>query len=445
MYAKILGTEPATGTVKAVIVDGRTGKPVKSLPRRASYWRWRPHDAGSLRIVETGPKFDAGSYVSKPQADPSSGPGVIRFKLKQRPDDGFWEKLDAYKAAGGFYLINNADFSSNGVSLDECSHVTFERVNYHAVLGMVFLSADFDHLRIAGCRIGPPAGLTAADSPLVAGSDGYHFHQTRGGIVFENNEIALTDDDPVSFKDSMWSDIKRIAPRRLRTGKGIKVGHPVELLSPDFLSSGFKATVTHVDGEEITLDRDLPESIAPGSVLMDRSHHTRDWIIRNNHFHDYYGRVMLYTDFGTFIGNRVHNSYYHLGISDAYFERAGVSGRVITHGNLFEATVADATFWGKNPPHPCFHGITYSANSFLGEGIKLFHTQSALVARNWLQPGMNGTPPWISIAKSRGAVVSHNLAVIPGKEAFPVKVSECDSLRDESNLVLESLEKGHDN
>ena len=80
-----------------------------------------------------------------------------------------------------------------------------------------------------------------------------------------------------------------------------------------------------------TLDKPLPAEVKAGSVLMNRSRNTNNWILRDNDLHDYYGRVMLYTDHGTATGNRVHQSLFHLGNSTAYFETAGACRNVITH------------------------------------------------------------------------------------------------------------------
>lgn len=382
VYAKLLEVDPAAQTVVAQLVHGRDGSPDPLIPRRATYWRWRPHDPRTLRIGEGGPYFDSGSYAEKPVADPARGPGVLRFRLKQAPADKLWTELKAYAAGPNFFLINNADFSANAVSLTDSSHVTFERVAYYATLGMVFLAGGVDHLRVAHCRIGLPPGLTAADRPLAAGADGYHFHEMRGGVLFEGNEVALTDDDPVSIKDSIWTDVRKVGERQLAGGKGIRVGHPVELLQPDYTPSGFTATVAAAEGDVLTLDRPLPAEVMVGSLLMDRSHHTTNWVLRDNYLHDYYGRVMLYSDHGTVTGNRVHGSFYHLGNSVAYFEKAGACAHVITHGNLFEATNADSSKWGGDQTLPAFHRVTYSANSFDGKGLALNNAADSLVARN---------------------------------------------------------------
>lgn len=382
VYAELREVDPVTRTVRARLINGRDRSPDPVIPRRASYWRWRPHDPHTLRIG-SGPYFNSDSYAERPAPDPAGGAGALRFTLKQESGDRIWEELKTYAAGANFFLVNNADFSANAVSLMGSSHVTFEQVRYHATLGMVFLASDVDHLRVARCEIGLPPGQTAADRPLSAGADGYHFHQMRGDILFEGNKIALTDDDPVSIKDSIWPGVRKVGDRQLSGGKGIRPGSPVELLHPDYRPAGFTAAVTAVEGEVLTLDRPLPTEVRSGSLLMDRSHHTMNWVLRDNHLHDFYGRVMLYADHGTVVNNRIHGSYYHLGNSTASFETAGACRNVITHRNYFESTSADSSNWGGNQSLPCFYEITYSANSFSDKGLSLNNAAGSLVARNW--------------------------------------------------------------
>ena len=429
LYARLIEVDPATQTAKAQLLNGRDGSPDVNIPRRASYWRWRCHDPKTLRASSEESRFDSGSYAERPTADAASGPGVIRFKLKQDPQHKLWKELQAYAASDNFFLINNADFSTNAVSLMGSGHVTFDSVNYYAVLGMVFLAADTDHLQLTRCKIGIPPGLTAADRPLSAGADGYHFHLMRGDILFADNEVALTDDDPVSIKDSIWPNVKKVGDNQLEVGKDIARGSPVELLAPDYAATGFTATVTAVNGPVLTLDKPLPAEVQPGSLLMNRSHHTQNWILRDNYLHDYYGRVMLYTDHGTVTNNRVHRSYYHLGNSAAYFETAGACRNVITHRNLFEATNADSSNWGGNQSIPSFHEVTYSANSFVDKGLSLNNAANSLVARNAFY-GKHATLAVNGCLKSQ---VLHNLGFGSGENGFRVKMKNNTDVSDQEN------------
>lgn len=401
VYVRLKSLDPQTGVVKAQLVNAHDFSPQPFVPRRASYWRWRPCNPKTLRIG-TGPRVGSENYAERPSADPESGPGVIKLRLKDGPDSKLWNDLKAYQAGDNLYTINNADFSSNAVSLMNSSNVTFDHDNYYATLGMVFLSSSFDHLRVTNCKIGLPPGVTARDRPFAAGADGYHFHQTRGSIIFENNEITLTDDDPISIKDNAAVEVSRAGDDRLDVGSapkesrfdhlvddsqkksasGFKIGTPVELLNPDYSETGYQARVTSVDGTTLVLDKPLPAALEKGALLMNRSSHTRDWTIRGNYLHDYYGRVMLYTDYGTVEDNRITHSLYHQGISNAYFEAVGDCGHVITHRNFFDHTTVDSSYWGPPRVVPAFQALTMTTNSFTGKGISLNDAANSLIAGN---------------------------------------------------------------
>jgi hypothetical protein len=395
LYAKLLEVDPATRTVRAQLVNARDGSPDPSIPRRATYWRWRPHDPRTLRATAGAALFDSSGYAQRPTADPAAGPGALRLTLKQPPDHKLWRQLKAELAGDNFFLINNADFGSNAVSLDRSSHVTFDGVKYFATLGMVFLASGSDHVRVTRCAIGLPPGLTAADRPLAAGADGYHFHQMTGPVVFDHNDVALTDDDPISLKDDVWPNVGRASDRELKIGKPpFHPGSTIELLKPDYAPTGYRATVIGSPrAGVVAVDRPLPDRIDPGSIVMDRSHNTAGWVIRDNAFHDFYGRVMLYTDHGTFAGNRVHDGLYHLGNSTAYFETAGACRNVITRGNFFEQTTADCAHWGGDRRLASFHELTFAGNSFWGKPLTLNTAADALVARNaFYDPGPGPGP-----------------------------------------------------
>jgi len=316
VYAKLVDVDPAKQAVTARLVNGRGGSPDPLIPRRASFWRWRPHDPRTLRATADSSLFDSGSYAQRPAA----GPGVIRFTLKQPPGHKLWADLKAHAAGDN---------------------------------------------RLAG-------------------------------------------------------------------GRGIAAGSPVELLAPDYSPTGFTATVSAVEaGGVLVLDRPLPPEVKAGSVLLDRSHRTANWILRDNYLHDYYGRVMLYAPHGTVTGNRVHRSYYHLGTSTAYFETAGPCRNVVTHGNLFEATNADSSHWGGDRTLPTFHQVTFSANSFVGKGLSLNNAADALVARNYF----DGPDATLSVNRCAATQVRDNVRFDRAGGAFAVKGKQNTGLTVEGNVT----------
>jgi len=205
-----------------------------------------------------------------------------------------------------------------------------------------------------------------------------------------------------------------------------------QLLNPDYSYTGYTATVIEQKGNILTLDKPLPTDVKDNSLLMNRTHHTKNWILRNNYLHDYYGRVMLYTDYGTVTDNRIHNSYYHLGNSTAYFETAGASRNVITHRNLFDGTYADSSNWGGNQSIVSFHDITYSGNSFMGKGLNLNNAQNSLVVGNWF----SGKDSAISVKSCVDTKVQGNLDFQSESGGFDLKEKDNKNVTVEGNTYL---------
>ncbi len=204
-------------------------------------WRWRPHNPKTLRIGE-GPYFQTGwAFPSRPTRDPHDASilaGRVRGELIP--------KLETYRQGANFFMINNARFENTSVGLDESEQVTFDHVNFYATLGMVFLAGEVNHVRVAHCKIGLPPGLTAADRPLASGADGYHFHQTQGDILFEDNEIELTDDDPITIKDGVIRDVSALGDDTLKLYE-VSPGDEIQLYHWDFSPIDYRGHIVKLD------------------------------------------------------------------------------------------------------------------------------------------------------------------------------------------------------
>jgi len=382
VYARILKLNEATGDVSFQFVRGCDLAPDRDVPDTISMWRWRPQDPKTFRLCP-GPYFKTGEvFTAKPVRDPSDR-SIMTTTLK--PGQGkLLEQLAAFQKGTNLFLINNARFENKVVSLYNCEHIIFDRINFYACLGMVFLSSDLNHLQVSHCKIGLPPGVTVADRPLAAGADGYHFHETQGCILFEDNEIALTDDDPISIKDGVWRDVSAVSTNSLKTGKGFKTGDQIVIYGYDFSPLGGGTVVSSSDGI-VTLDQPLPADLPAKFLAMNLAQHTYNWIIRNCYFHDYYGRLMLYTPHGIAEGNTIMGSYFHLGASCANFDSSGISSNVVVRNNLFIDTFADTGIWGSESQLPVFKNIVLANNSFIGRELRLNNTGDAWVVNNYFE------------------------------------------------------------
>lgn len=435
-WARLAAIVPEEQALAFRAVTGPEHRP-DILPDNLGMWRWRPHDPETYRIV-SGPHFDCGLYDGKPTRDPQD-PSLWHLKLKAKPGDKLWKQLAEYQAGANFFLVNNAQFANSGIVGGGNHHLTLDNLSFHAVLGMVGLFGTTDHLWIRRCRIGPPEEQTVADRPLASASDGFHFHGCPGYFLFEDNDICLTDDDPISIKSPFYRNVKKAGERTLEGNlHGLRPGGEVELRQADLSPAGVRARIVSVQDpgggkpRQITLDQPIPDPAKASFFLSDLNLGTGHWILRNNHFHDFYGRIMLYAGDGTAEGNCFDDTLFRIGTTVADWEVAGVPQNLLVRDNLFYDTWVESNIWAWNSPYGIFDGIVVRDNSIVGQ------------ARGRLAPGAKGREKptdgsynagfgnpkaGLSLNYTRHAIVLGNLfehtqASPDGKALFLVKKSE---------------------
>lgn len=437
VYARILSLDPSTGDARFQFVNGRDLSPDRTVPKDISMWRWRGHDPRTLRIGH-GPFFNTGAAFEKRPVRDAGDPSILTGTVRH----SYIGMLEKYREGPNFFLINNSRFQNTPVGIWNCEQVTFDRVNFYASLGMVFLSSELDHLSVTNCKIGLPPGLTAADRPLAAGADGYHFHEMRGCLLFENNEIALTDDDPISIKAGVWRDIKPAGPASVV----LHDAHPGDefvFYRWDFSPLDFEATVLKMEGGIARLDRNLPANPPASFIAQDAKHPTANWIIKDSYLHDYYGRLLLCAPHGLITGNEIHDSYVHLGANDAPFDSAGIASQVCAVNNLFVNTDVDTGIWGASSTYPVFRDVAIVNNSFIGRGLSLGNAGAPLVCGNYFENhpenARKATTKWIavSLAHCTNPLVMGNEELSSGAQKFDLKSTQTEGMTDENNSVLE--------
>ena len=442
VYARILDLDTTTGRVRFQFVNGRDLSPDRTVPASIAMWRWRPHDPKTLRIGN-GPYFQTGdAFAQKPQRDPNDA-SILEGELRPK----MIPKLDEYRRGPNFFMVNNARFENTSVDLTNSEHITFENVNYYATLGMVFLSSEENHIRVAHCKIGLPPGLTAADRPLASGADGYHFHDTQGDVLFENNEIELTDDDPITIKDGVIRDVSASGSSTLRISHDVAKGDGVQLYKWDFTPIDYQGHIVTLNRGEAQMDRPLPADLPKTFVATNRRHHTDNWIVRDCWMHDYYGRLLLCTPHGMVAGNIIEHSWLHLGASVASFDSSGISSYVTVYNNMLVDTAADTGIWGWGSKYPVFQGITFYENSFIGQGLKIGNAGSPWAVNNYFEArepkkpdGKIGTAS-VKLEEAISPTVIHNaqLAGQPGE--FGLEAKSTDGMIVDANTTLVSPAK----
>jgi len=439
-YAKTLDVDASSGTVRLQFVNGRDMTPDRKVPLGISMWRWRSINPKTLRILgASGMFFHTDDVFGNTLARDPGDRSILIGHIKSAKTLAAFEK---YRLGANFLMVNNAEFRNNTVSVwQHCSHVTFDHVNFYSTLGMVFLSSDYDHLWVTHCRIGLPPGLTAADRPLASGADGYHFHENQGYTLFDDNEITLTDDDPISIKDGIWRDVTSSGTNTIHIDD-FHVGEEIELYKNDLSPLHYTAHVTAVTHKDVTVDTPLPANLPKTFLAQNHRERSFNWVLKDSYFHDFYGRFLVYTPWARITGNQITRSYLHVGTGAASFDGGGISSNVLVDDNILIDTSADTGLWGIRSSYPVFQNITFAGNSFIGEGLTLNNTGSALVADNYFEPAASpekASLP-IQIRDSIDPRVIGNYEDGTGLTTFGLKTTKTDGLKDAENSVVISPE-----
>ena len=438
-YARIVDLNSATGAIRLQFVTGRDLTPDRGVPAGISMWRWRPVSSKTFRITK-GPFFQTGeAFAGRPQRDPND-PSILVGQLKP----SMIPKLEAVREGDNLMMVNNANFSNHCISCSGGEQLTFDHLSFYCDLGMVFLSDSFNHMQVTHCKIGLPPGLTVADRPLASGADGYHFHETQGYILFDHNEIALTDDDPISIKDGVWRDITQVDARSLHM-PGVPIGDEIELFNWDFSPLNYRGHVITAVKGVITLDQPLPAGLPKTFIGLNRHQSTHNWVLEDNDLHDYYGRLLLYEPDGLIRGNRIDHSWLHLGASDVNFDSSGISSQVTVYDNYLVDTDADTGIWGPSSGYTPFQNIAYVFNSFLGTGLRLSNASGPWVVGNYFEPRApkDDEKPGTSrltlkLDRSQSPFISGNFQLSTQPGDFGLLNKKSDNVTEQNNTVLVS-------
>lgn len=389
MYGQIQSVDATTGKVVVRWVKGaaNTPDPIPTALNTNGFWRWR-RVSGTTRQNISGVR--EWSFSSRTPDPSDASLWTLTFNPTEHPPTNWiWAEFNTMQSAGDLIQVNNARFTSTGLYTERCWHVSFDNVNFHGVAGMAVLNEKSDYVKMTNSRIGLPIGESAFDRPFATGSDGFHFHNSRAGhLQFENNDIGMTDDDPVSLKDQVVMGVEKVAANQLKSD-ALATG-AIELRQNNLLplSPPFNAVITSYNAttDVATLDRDAPGNIGDKFTLLKSYQYSGNYIVRGNNIHDLNGRMMIYAPDGTIANNRISNMYFHIGFSAANFEGSGEPYNIVLANNLLKSTgTGDAAVWGQNPPSPVIDDLGFTNNSFLGASWAINYSASPNFINNYTE------------------------------------------------------------
>ena len=227
-----------------------------------------------------------------PYAKSDCGPFSTQYEPRVLPKSNYLGVKN--RKVGDFLRLAHYYYGKNCFVVEDGEHLTFRKVNILSCRGMGWVfDGTVHHVAVVDCNVLPPhrLGKTAkgpAKRPFTTTADIVHVsHGSRGYFKFENYRAAMNQDDMYNFHDrSSW--VKKTGPRALTVTqkRGIKyfgprVGDEQELLGKDYSLTGFRARIVAIDGETMTVDRDVPDRFLVDSIAFDRARDTGRIILRN--------------------------------------------------------------------------------------------------------------------------------------------------------------------
>ena len=191
---------------------------------------------------------------------------------------------------GGTFSIAHHYYGMNGVVMDSNRHLTLRNVDVWGCWGMGFEvrgAQQYWQLVDANVRSRPGERY-----PVTSTADAYHIVQSMGFGKMVGCELTMNQDDFINIHDRTQVAQRRSA-RTLEVvnTRGVaytmfRAGSLVGLKYEDFSDSGWTGRIEKIDGETITVDRDLPEQKGLVFVLVDRAFKTENFLFSNCRFHD---------------------------------------------------------------------------------------------------------------------------------------------------------------
>lgn len=289
--------------------------------------------------------------------------------------------LDSY-ANGEIYLLRHHVYDGNAFNIYETSNITFSDIKLYAVAGMGWLiERRSERFQLLDCVIGlDPEHPT--DNRVSATADGVHIANTNGKFKISGCDFSFMGDDDVNVHDNiaMVTDKPDEETVEIYTNTNNFIAGDTAIFSDkSFNDLEFSATVVSVNGNKLTLDKKLPDTVVKDCIVSNGSIDSGNYVISENYFHENRARgLLLQSDNGLCENNRFYKTMANpikviMDISSGlWLEGTGVNGLVIRNNSFVECNVAE---WGaqiiistniddRRTDSTLFYNITIEGNSF---------------------------------------------------------------------------------
>lgn len=284
---------------------------------------------------------------------------------------------------GEVYCLRYEMYGTNAFVVMDSEHVTFENVTVWSVPGMAFIvTAATRYFRFNRCTVGKRPGK---NRNISATTDSMHIGNSGGCCIVENCDFSWAGDDGINIHDNVGLITARengktvIVQTRLACSEGDEIG----LLASDVRDTGFSATVEHIEAcgkglNRITFDRELPPETGENWIMFNHKFTTKDYIFRNNYFHENRARgLLLGAGRGLVEDNVIYKTqgpaiWTVVDIEPRWSEGTGVEDLTVRNNKFIDC---DVNMWAStvylrtlipsgDSPSPVFRNIVFENNVF---------------------------------------------------------------------------------
>ena len=199
---------------------------------------------------------------------------------------------------GEVYCLRYEMYGTNAFVTRASEHITFRDVTVWSVPGMAFIvTGATKYFHFQRCVVAKKPGT---NRNISATTDSMHIGNSGGYAIVEDCDFSFAGDDGINIHDNVGLITERIDSRTfvVQTRLSCTEGDEIGLLRDDILDIGFTARVEKLEMlenrlQKIVFDRDLPEGCGRNWVTFNTKFSTRNYIFRNNYFHENRARGLL--------------------------------------------------------------------------------------------------------------------------------------------------------
>ena len=196
---------------------------------------------------------------------------------------------------GDVFLLRHHVYDGNVFNVTNCENMTFSGISIGSAAGMGWLITDrCTRFQLIDCTIGLENSDNAERVSTTA--DALHIANTNGYFKISGCDFSFMGDDALNVHDNVYTVSELTAKNKLTlytNAPTFKIGDKAVFCDSKYNKLDFTAIVTDIDGDTVTFNRDIPDSVTVGSIVSNGIIDSANYVISDNYFHENRARGLL--------------------------------------------------------------------------------------------------------------------------------------------------------